>query len=81
MEDNKVMGLSVISDLGLDECIDYAHSSGNKKMMNFINDHDDTIKSIIEKDLFGKLDNHEKIVVGHLIQLHDRESKNINCDH
>ena len=75
MEDNKVMGLSVISDLGLDECIKYAHSSSNKKMMTFISDHEDTIKSIMEKDLFGKLKNHEKIVVGYLIQFHKRAQK------
>ena len=81
MEDNKVMGFSVISDLGLDECIGYAHSSGNKKMMTFIKNHEDTIKSIMEKDLFGKLDHHEKISVGYLIQLHDKEFQNINSDH
>ena len=81
MENNKVMGMSVISDLGLDECIEYALSSGNKKLMSLINDNDDMIKSIMGKDLFGKLDHREKIVVGHLIQLHYLESKIINCDH
>jgi hypothetical protein len=78
MEDNKVIGLSVISDLALDECIEYAQSSNNKKLMTFIKDHEETIKSIMEKELFGKLDYHEKTIVGYLIHLHDRESKNMN---
>ena len=81
MDEKKVMGLSVTSDLGLDLCIEYAHSSGNEKLLTFVNDNEEILKSIMEKDLFGNLDKHEKLVVGHLIQLHDRESQNMTCNH
>ena len=81
MDENKVMGLSVTSDLGLDLCIEYAHSSGNEKLLTFVNDNEEILKSIMEKDLFGKLDTNEKLVVGHLIQLHERESQNNTCTH
>ena len=30
---------------------------------------------------FGKLDKKEKLTVGHFIQLHDSESKNMTCNH
>ena len=81
MDENKVMGLSVTSDLGLDLCIEYAHSSGNEKLLTFVNDNEEILKSIMEKDLFGKLDTNEKLVVGHLIQLHESESQNMTCNH
>ena len=81
MDENKVMGLSVTSDLGLDLCIEYAHSSGNEKLLKFITDNEEILKCIMEKELFGNLDTSEKLVVGHLIQLHERESKNVTCNH
>ena len=81
MDENKVMGLSVTTDLSLHLCIEYAHSSGNEKLLTFVNDNEEILKSIMEKDLFGNLDKHEKLVVGHLIQLHDRESQNMTCNH
>ena len=81
MDENKVMGLSVTTDLGLHLCIEYAHSSRNEKLLTFVNDNEEILKSIMEKDLFGKLDTNEKLVVGHLIQLHERESQNMTCSH
>ena len=81
MDENKVMGLSVTTDLGLHLCIEYAHSSGNEKLLTFEKDNEEILKSIMEKDLFGKLDTKEKLVVGHLIQLHERESQNMTCNH
>ena len=81
MDENKVMGLSVTSDLGLDLCIEYAHSSGNEKLLKFVTDNEEILKSILEKDLFGKLDTKEKLTVGHFIQLHDSESQNMTCNH
>ena len=81
MDENKVMGLSVTTDLGLHLCIEYAHSSGNEKLLTFEKDNEEILKSIMEKDLFGNLDTSEKLVVGHLKQLHERESQNMTCNH
>ena len=81
MDENKVMGLSVTKDLGLHLCIEYAHSSGNEKLLKFVTDNEEILKSIFEKDLFGKLDTKEKLTVGHFIQLHDSESQNMTCNH
>ena len=81
MDDKKVMSLSVTSDLCPDLCFEYAHSSENEKLLRFVNDNEEILKSIMEKELFGNLDSSEKLVVGHLIQLNETESKNVTCYH
>ena len=81
MDESKVLNLSVTKDLGIHLWIDLAHSSGNEKLLKFVNDNEEILKSILEKDLFGKLDTKEKLTVGHFIQLHDSESQSISCNH
>mgnify|MGYP001250235636 FL=1 len=81
MDENKVLNLSVTADLGLHLCVNFAHSTGNEKLLKFVTDNEEILKSIFEKDLFGKLDTKEKLTVGHFIQLHDSESQNMTCNH
>ena len=81
MDEGKVLNLSVTKDLGMHLWIDLAHSSGNEKLLKFVTDNEEILKSILEKDLFGKLDTKEKLTVGHFIQLHDSESQNMTCNH
>ena len=81
MDESKVFNLSVTKDLGINLWIDLAHCSGNEKLLKFVNDNEEILKSILEKDLFGKLDTQEKLTVGHFIQLHDSESQNMSCNH
>ena len=81
MDENKVPNLSVTADLGLHLCVNFAHSTGNGKLLKFVTDNEEILKSIFEKDLFGKLDTKEKFTVGHLIQLHEKESQNTTCNH
>ena len=81
MDESKVLNLSVTKDLGIHLWIDLAHSSGNEKLLKFVNDNKEILKSILEKDLFGKLDTQEKLTVGHFIQLHGSESQNMSCNH
>ena len=81
MDESKVLNLSVTKDLGIHLWIDLAHSSGNEKLLKFVTENQEILKSIMKKDLFGKLDKKEKLTVGHFIQLHDSESKNMTCNH
>ena len=81
MNESKVLNLSVTADLGLHLCVNFAHSTGNEKLLKFVTDNEEILKSIFEKDLFGKLDTKEKLTVGHLIQLHEKESQNTTCNH
>ena len=54
MDEIKVFNLSITKDLGINLWIDLAHSSGNEKLLKFVNDNEEILKSILEKDLFGK---------------------------
>ena len=81
MDESKIFNLSVTKDLGINLWIDLAHSSGNEKLLKFVTDNEEILKSILEKDLFGKLNTKEKLTVGHFIQLHDSESQNMTCNH
>ena len=81
MDESKVLNLSVTKDLGMHLWINLAPSSGNEKLLKFVTENEETLKSIMEKDLFGKLDKKEKLTVGHYIQLHDSETKNMICNH
>ena len=81
MDESIVLNLSVTKDLGIHLWIDLAHSSGNEKLLKFVTENQEILKSIMKKDLFGKLDKKEKLTVGHFIQLHDSESKNMTCNH
>ena len=81
MDESKVLNLSVTKDQGIHLWIDLAHSSGNEKLLKFVNDNEEILNSILEKDLFGKLDTQEKLTVRHFIQLHDSESQNMSCNH
>ena len=81
MDESKVLNLSVTKDLGIHLWIDLAHSSGKEKLLKSVDNNEEILKSILEKDLFGKLDTQEKLTVGHFIQLHDSESQNMSCNH
>ena len=81
MDEDKVLNLSATADLGLHLCVNFAHSTGNEKLLKFVTDNEEILKSIFEKDLFGKLDTKEKLTVGHLIKLHEKESQNTTCNH
>ena len=59
MDESKALICSVTKDLGISLWIDLAHSSGNEKLLKFVNDNEEILKSILEKDLFGKLDTQE----------------------
>ena len=46
MDESRVLNLSVTKDLGIHLWIDLAHSSGNEKLLKFVTQNQEILKSI-----------------------------------
>ena len=49
MDENKVLNFSVTKDLVIHLWIDLAHSSGNEKLLEFVTENEEILKSIMKR--------------------------------